>query len=57
MNKEIKYPRNDKKINQPILKDLNISISQRSKFVGLGGYNLKKIYSKTGKPNFMFYFK
>jgi hypothetical protein len=48
MNKEIKYPRNDKKTNQPILKDLNISISQRSKFVGVGGYNLKRIYSKTG---------
>jgi hypothetical protein len=49
MNKEIKVARKEKKKNCPVLKELNVPMSQRSKFVGVGGFNLKKIYSNTGK--------
>ncbi|CAF0988023.1 unnamed protein product, partial [Brachionus calyciflorus] len=48
MNKEISKPRENKKSNQPILKNYPVSIVQRSKLIGIGGMNLKKIYSKTG---------
>lgn len=48
MNKEISKPRESKKSNQPILKNHPVSIVQRSKLIGIGGMNLKKIYAKTG---------
>ena len=48
MNKEISKPRENNKANKPVIKNFEVQISQRSKFVGIGGINLKRIYSKTG---------
>lgn len=48
MKKEISKPRQSKKSNQPILKNYPVSVVQRSKLIGVGGMNLKKIYAKTG---------
>ncbi|CAF0929476.1 unnamed protein product [Brachionus calyciflorus] len=47
-NEGVTAPRENKKSNQPILKNYPVSIVQRSKLIGIGGMNLKKIYSKTG---------
>lgn len=48
MNKEISKPRENKKSNQPIIKNFPVSITERSKLIGIGGINLKRIYAKTG---------
>ncbi len=48
MNQAIYKPREIKKKNQPVFKTLNIPIDQRSKFLGIGSMNLKRISSKTG---------
>lgn len=48
MNKEVSKPRETKKSNQPIMKNYPVSIVQRSKLIGIGGSNLKRIYAKTG---------
>ena len=48
MNNEILQPRKEEKENKPIVKKLEVSVSQRAKFIGLNGMNLKRIYSKTG---------
>lgn len=48
MSKEISKPRETKKSSQPIFKNYPVSIVHRSKLVGQGGMNLKKIYAKTG---------
>ena len=41
-------PRTVKKDNAPVMDKLDIPPQKRSKFVGFGGYNLKKITSTTG---------
>jgi hypothetical protein len=48
MNKAISKPREDNKANKPIVKKFDVSAAQRSRFIGVGGINLKRIYSKTG---------
>ena len=49
MNRAISEPKKDQKSNKPVIKVLDIEISQRGKLVGIGGINLKRIYSKTGR--------
>ncbi|OQV18103.1 Polyribonucleotide nucleotidyltransferase 1, mitochondrial [Hypsibius exemplaris] len=41
-------PREAKKDNAPVVEKLDIPPQKRSKFVGFGGYNLKKITASTG---------
>jgi polyribonucleotide nucleotidyltransferase len=48
MNSAINKPRKAKKANHPVLKSLEFDVGQRGKLLGVGGMNLKKIYSKTG---------
>lgn len=48
MNAEISKPKETKKPNQPVIKNLNVAVDQRAKFIGPGGINLKRIQSKTG---------
>ncbi len=48
MDKQIASPRLIKKKNQPILKTISTSVDKRSKLVGVGGINIKKIFAKTG---------
>ena len=47
MNNEISKPRDNKKPNHPIMKTIEIPVTQRGKFVGTGGVNLKRIQAKT----------
>ena len=48
MNKTISKPRQVKKPNHPVLKLQDIDVTQRGRVLGVGGLNLKQIYSKTG---------
>ncbi|XP_023225485.1 polyribonucleotide nucleotidyltransferase 1, mitochondrial-like [Centruroides sculpturatus] len=48
MNQVINKPREEKKDNWPVSEKLEIPIHKRSKFIGHGGYNLKKLTSETG---------
>ncbi len=48
MDAEISKPKESKKSNHPIIKNLSVSIEQRGKFIGPGGVNLKRISQKTG---------
>ncbi|XP_071801862.1 polyribonucleotide nucleotidyltransferase 1, mitochondrial-like [Asterias amurensis] len=41
-------PRDGHKDNSPVTENLEVPIPRRSKFVGPGGYNLKKIRAETG---------
>ena len=48
MNREISKPRESEKSNKPVVKNFEVQIAQRAKLIGVGGINLKRIYSKTG---------
>lgn len=48
MNKTISRPRDEKNENRPVTEKLEIPIAKRNKFIGIGGYNLKKLKSETG---------
>ncbi|XP_018048398.1 PREDICTED: polyribonucleotide nucleotidyltransferase 1, mitochondrial [Atta colombica] len=48
MNEVIRAPRQTKKDKMPVVDNLEISIYQRGKFLGVGGMNLKKIFLETG---------
>ncbi|XP_033334055.2 polyribonucleotide nucleotidyltransferase 1 [Megalopta genalis] len=48
MNKVISSPREGKTENKPIFETFQVPIFQRAKFLGPGGYNVKKIFTETG---------
>ncbi|KAE8601119.1 hypothetical protein XENTR_v10013537 [Xenopus tropicalis] len=48
MNKVISKPRPSKKENSPVTETVQVPLSKRMRFVGPGGYNLKKIQAETG---------
>ncbi|XP_078034331.1 polyribonucleotide nucleotidyltransferase 1 [Augochlora pura] len=48
MNTVISSPREDTANNKPVFETLQVPIYQRAKFLGPGGYNLKKILVDTG---------
>lgn len=48
MDECIKTPRKDRKECWPVTETLKIEPHQRSKLIGLGGVNIKKIYLETG---------
>ncbi|CAH2044633.1 unnamed protein product, partial [Iphiclides podalirius] len=48
MNKCIDKPRQDKKENMPVTEELQVEMHQRSKLLGPGGINLKRLYIETG---------
>ncbi|XP_018432129.1 PREDICTED: polyribonucleotide nucleotidyltransferase 1, mitochondrial [Nanorana parkeri] len=48
MNKTIAKPRAQKKENSPVIENVNVPLSRRARFVGPGGYNLKKLQAETG---------
>ncbi|OCT77740.1 polyribonucleotide nucleotidyltransferase 1, mitochondrial [Xenopus laevis] len=48
MNKVIAKPRASKKENSPVIETVQVPLSKRMRFVGPGGYNLKKIQAETG---------
>ncbi|XP_071064949.1 polyribonucleotide nucleotidyltransferase 1, mitochondrial isoform X2 [Dasypus novemcinctus] len=48
MNKTISKPRASRKENGPVVETVQVPLSKRSKFVGPGGYHLKKLQAETG---------
>ncbi|KAK2489095.1 hypothetical protein MC885_017132 [Smutsia gigantea] len=48
MNKTISKPRASRKENGPIVETVQVPLSKRAKFVGPGGYHLKKLQAETG---------
>ncbi|XP_008821220.1 polyribonucleotide nucleotidyltransferase 1, mitochondrial [Nannospalax galili] len=48
MNKAISKPRASRKENGPVVETLQVPLSKRAKFVGPGGYHLKKLQAETG---------
>ncbi|XP_068088525.1 polyribonucleotide nucleotidyltransferase 1, mitochondrial isoform X1 [Hyperolius riggenbachi] len=48
MAKVIAKPREKKKENSPVTENIQVPLSKRTRFVGPGGYNLKKLQAETG---------
>nr|KAG8541971.1 hypothetical protein GDO81_027777 [Engystomops pustulosus] len=48
MNKKIAKPRENRKENSPVIETVQVPLSKRTRFVGPGGYNLKKLQAETG---------
>ncbi|MEE6474717.1 hypothetical protein FKM82_010469 [Ascaphus truei] len=48
MNKAIAKPRANRKENGPVVETVQVPLSKRMRFVGPGGYNLKKLQAETG---------
>ncbi|XP_072907130.1 polyribonucleotide nucleotidyltransferase 1, mitochondrial isoform X2 [Hemitrygon akajei] len=48
MNKEIAKPREKRKENGPVLETIQVPLSKRARFIGPGGYNLRKLQAETG---------
>ncbi|XP_032208060.1 polyribonucleotide nucleotidyltransferase 1, mitochondrial isoform X2 [Mustela erminea] len=48
MNKTISKPRASRKENGPVIETIQVPLSKRAKFVGPGGYHLKKLQAETG---------
>ncbi|XP_066482179.1 polyribonucleotide nucleotidyltransferase 1, mitochondrial isoform X1 [Tiliqua scincoides] len=48
MNKAIAKPRASRKENGPLVETVQVPLSKRARFVGPGGYNLKKLQAETG---------
>ncbi|XP_030627170.1 polyribonucleotide nucleotidyltransferase 1, mitochondrial [Chanos chanos] len=48
MNKTIAKPRPSRKENGPVVENVRVPISRRARFVGPGGYNLRRLQAQTG---------
>ncbi|XP_040207092.1 polyribonucleotide nucleotidyltransferase 1, mitochondrial [Rana temporaria] len=48
MNKTIAKPKAQNKENSPVVENVNVPMSKRARFIGPGGYNLKKLQAQTG---------
>ncbi|XP_025057355.1 polyribonucleotide nucleotidyltransferase 1, mitochondrial isoform X2 [Alligator sinensis] len=48
MNQTIAKPRPTRKENGPVVETVHVPVSKRTRFVGPGGYNLKKLQAQTG---------
>ncbi|KAJ2938502.1 hypothetical protein O0L34_g12997 [Tuta absoluta] len=48
MNQCIDKPRQGRKENMPVIKELEVEVHKRARLVGLGGINLKRLYVETG---------
>ncbi|XP_072181940.1 polyribonucleotide nucleotidyltransferase 1, mitochondrial-like [Diadema setosum] len=48
MSGALRKPRDGRKENSPVVENLEVPVQRRSKFVGPGGYNLKKLRAETG---------
>ncbi|XP_069464158.1 polyribonucleotide nucleotidyltransferase 1, mitochondrial [Ambystoma mexicanum] len=48
MNKTIAKPRTNRKENGPVVETVQVPLSKRVRFVGPGGYNLKRLQAETG---------
>uniref|UniRef100_A0A3Q2CRM7 Polyribonucleotide nucleotidyltransferase 1, mitochondrial n=1 Tax=Cyprinodon variegatus TaxID=28743 RepID=A0A3Q2CRM7_CYPVA len=48
MNQCIAKPRERRKENGPVVENVRVPVSKRARFVGPGGYNLRKLQAQTG---------
>ncbi|XP_064600913.1 polyribonucleotide nucleotidyltransferase 1, mitochondrial-like [Liolophura sinensis] len=48
MNETLAHPRVGQKENSPVIETLDVPIAKRSRFLGIGGCNLKKLQSEAG---------
>ncbi|KAJ8013883.1 hypothetical protein DPEC_G00034420 [Dallia pectoralis] len=48
MNKTISQPRANRKENGPVIENVRVPVSRRARFVGPGGYNLRRLQAQTG---------
>ncbi|XP_028676105.2 polyribonucleotide nucleotidyltransferase 1, mitochondrial [Erpetoichthys calabaricus] len=48
MNKVISKPRTQRKENGPLVESIHVPLSKRARFVGPGGYNLRKLQAEAG---------
>ncbi|KAJ0066940.1 hypothetical protein NL108_006203, partial [Boleophthalmus pectinirostris] len=48
MNKCIAKPREKRKDNGPVVENVRVPVSRRARFVGPGGYNLRRLQARTG---------
>ncbi|XP_042562413.1 polyribonucleotide nucleotidyltransferase 1, mitochondrial [Clupea harengus] len=48
MNRTIAKPRASRKENGPVVENVRVPVSKRARFVGPGGYNLRRIQAQTG---------
>ncbi|KAI7805177.1 polyribonucleotide nucleotidyltransferase 1, mitochondrial [Triplophysa rosa] len=48
MNKTILKARSSRKENGPVIENVKVPLSRRARFVGPGGYNLRKLQAQTG---------
>ncbi|KAL7855514.1 hypothetical protein AOLI_G00191180 [Acnodon oligacanthus] len=48
MNKTISKPRASQKENGPLVENVRVPMSRRARFVGPGGYNLRRLQAQTG---------
>lgn len=48
MNKTISKPRSSTKENGPLVENVKVPLSRRARFVGPGGYNLRKLQAQAG---------
>ncbi|KAG1926201.1 polyribonucleotide nucleotidyltransferase 1, mitochondrial isoform X5 [Pimephales promelas] len=48
MNKSIAKPRSSRKENGPVVENVSVPLSRRARFVGPGGFNLRRLQAQTG---------
>lgn len=48
MNRTIDKPRETRKANGPVVENVRVPVSRRARFVGPGGYNLRRLQAQTG---------
>ncbi|XP_061546756.1 polyribonucleotide nucleotidyltransferase 1, mitochondrial [Phycodurus eques] len=48
MNKSLAKPRTSRKENGPVVEKVRVPVSRRARFVGPGGYNLRRLQAQTG---------
>uniref|UniRef100_A0A3Q3H163 polyribonucleotide nucleotidyltransferase n=1 Tax=Labrus bergylta TaxID=56723 RepID=A0A3Q3H163_9LABR len=48
MNKCLAEPRTTRKENGPVVENVRVPVSKRARFVGPGGYNLRRLQAQTG---------
>ncbi|XP_067092299.1 polyribonucleotide nucleotidyltransferase 1, mitochondrial [Osmerus mordax] len=48
MNRAIAKPRDTRKSNGPVIENVRVPVSRRARFVGPGGYNLRRLQAQTG---------
>lgn len=48
MNRSISHPRSSRKENGPVVENVSVPLSRRARFVGPGGFNLRRLQAQTG---------